>query len=167
MGRARHTPQGVVIGESTQQALIGDDFSVTTAFTLILTLVGLDIVMSFLKQKNPRLDRIMEGVPLIIVQDGKAIRDRMDKARVDEADVLEAVGTVGRDGATVEACQAIIVVDAPAPAGGAVGGHSAILQQRVAGGRATGAIAETYSIRVQTTTTIGRGIRGESAVIND
>jgi uncharacterized membrane protein YcaP (DUF421 family) len=80
----------LVIGESTQQALIGDDFSVTTAFTLILTLVGLDIVMSFLKQKNPRLDRIMEGVPLIIVQDGKAIRDRMDKARVDEADVLEA-----------------------------------------------------------------------------
>jgi uncharacterized membrane protein YcaP (DUF421 family) len=80
----------LVIGESTQQALIGDDFSVTTAFTLILTLVGLDIVMSFLKQKLPRLDRIMEGVPLIIVQDGKAIRDRMDKARIDESDVLEA-----------------------------------------------------------------------------
>lgn len=80
----------LVIGESTQQALIGNDFSVTTAFTLILTLVGLDIAISFLKQKYPRLDRVLEGVPLIIVQDGKAIRDRMDRVRIDEADVLEA-----------------------------------------------------------------------------
>jgi uncharacterized membrane protein YcaP (DUF421 family) len=80
----------LVIGEATQQALIGDDFSVTTAFTLILTLVGIDILMSFLKQKYPRLDRIMEGVPLIIVQDGKPLRDRMNKARIDEADILEA-----------------------------------------------------------------------------
>lgn len=80
----------LVIGEATQQALIGDDFSVTTAFTLILTLVGIDILMSFLKQKSRRLDRIMEGVPLIIVQDGHPLRDRMKKARIDEADILEA-----------------------------------------------------------------------------
>ena len=80
----------LVIGESTQQALIGDDFSVTTALTLILTLIGLDIAMSFLKQRHPRLDRIMEGVPLIIVQDGKTLPERMNKARIDEADILEA-----------------------------------------------------------------------------
>lgn len=80
----------LVIGESTQQALIGDDFSVTTALTLILTLIGLDIAMSFLKQRYPRLDRIMEGVPLIIVQDGKTLPERMNKARIDEADILEA-----------------------------------------------------------------------------
>jgi uncharacterized membrane protein YcaP (DUF421 family) len=80
----------LVIGESTQQALIGDDLSVTTALTLILTLIGLDIAMSFLKQRHPRLDRIMEGVPLIIVQDGKTLPERMNKARIDEADILEA-----------------------------------------------------------------------------
>ena len=39
----------LVIGEATQQALLGDDFSLTNAFIVIVTLVGVDIGLSLLE----------------------------------------------------------------------------------------------------------------------
>ena len=80
----------LIIAETTQQALLGEDFSVTGAFLLIITLVALDIGLSLLKQRSPRLDRLLEGLPLVIVEDGKPLAERMAKARVDEDDVLAA-----------------------------------------------------------------------------
>lgn len=80
----------LVIGECTQQALLGNDFSITTAATLIITLVGIDIIMSYVKEWFPRLELWMDGAPLVIVEDGRPIRERMRRARVDESDVLEA-----------------------------------------------------------------------------
>ena len=80
----------LVIAEATQQALIGDDFSVTTSLIVITTLVGVDIGISLVKDRWPLLHKIVEGVPLIIVEDGKPLADRMRRARVDESDVLQA-----------------------------------------------------------------------------
>jgi len=80
----------LIIAEATQQGLIGDDFSVTQAMLLIITLIGIDIGLSLLKEKLPRLDKWLEGTPLVIVQDGKPLQERMKGARVDESDVLVA-----------------------------------------------------------------------------
>lgn len=80
----------LIIAETTQQALLGDDFSVTNALLLITTLVGLDIGLSLLKRRWPKLDRLVEGIPMVIVENGKPLLDRMHKARVDEEDVLAA-----------------------------------------------------------------------------
>lgn len=41
----------LIIGEATQQALLGDDFSVTNAFVVITTLIVCDIGMSLVKQR--------------------------------------------------------------------------------------------------------------------
>ena len=80
----------LIIAETTQQALLGDDYSVTNSFLLIVTLFVVDIGLSLLKQRSPRLDRWLEGIPLVIVADGRPVEDYMDKARVDEGDVLHA-----------------------------------------------------------------------------
>jgi uncharacterized membrane protein YcaP (DUF421 family) len=80
----------LIIGEATQQALLGNDFSLTNAFLVILTLIGADIAMSLLKGRSPRLEKLVDSVPLVIVEHGQPLKDRMDKARVDEEDVLEA-----------------------------------------------------------------------------
>lgn len=80
----------LIIAETTQQALLGDDFSVTNALLLIATIVGLDIAFSLMKRRWPKLDRLVEGVPMVIVENGKPLLDRMEKARVDEEDVLAA-----------------------------------------------------------------------------
>jgi uncharacterized membrane protein YcaP (DUF421 family) len=80
----------LIIAEVTQQALLGQDYSMTNFVLLVVTLLGLDIALSLMKQHWPRLDRLLEGQPLIIVEDGRPLHDRMSKARVDEEDVLTA-----------------------------------------------------------------------------
>ncbi|HEY7553198.1 MAG TPA: YetF domain-containing protein [Candidatus Binatia bacterium] len=80
----------LVIAEATQQGLLGEDFSVTNAFLVIVTLIGIDIGLSLLKNRFLALDKLLEGVPLVIVVDGKPLKDRMERARVDESDVLVA-----------------------------------------------------------------------------
>lgn len=80
----------LIVGEATQQGLIGDDFSVTKALLLIVTLVGIDIGMSLLQARWPRLGVFMEGAPLILLRDGEPLRDRLKRTRVDEHDIMEA-----------------------------------------------------------------------------
>ena len=80
----------LILGESTQQALIGNDFSLTTGMLLIASLVGIDMLFAALKQRSSTIERILEGVPLVIVEDGRPLRDRMDRSRIDESDVLAA-----------------------------------------------------------------------------
>ena len=80
----------LVIGEATQQALLGDDSSITNGFLVILTLVGVDVGLSVLKQRSRRLDQWIDDVPLIVVADGRPLMDRMGKARIDETDILQS-----------------------------------------------------------------------------
>ncbi|MDK4199920.1 DUF421 domain-containing protein [Pseudomonas sp. HR1] len=80
----------LVIGEATQQALLGDDFSVINAFVVIATLVLIDILLSLFKESSPRVGRFLDGVPLIVVEYGKPLTERLRKARLTEEDILEA-----------------------------------------------------------------------------
>jgi len=80
----------LIISEATQNALVGDDFSVTTAILAILTLVGLDIGSSLLKRDFRFFDKMIDGVPTILVENGRALSERLSRARLSEDDVLEA-----------------------------------------------------------------------------
>ena len=88
----------LIVAETTQQALVGDDASVTGAFLLIVVLVGTDILLSLVKRWSPRLDRLIEGQPLVILRNGVPLRERMHVERVDEEDIL----TAARDGHGLE-----------------------------------------------------------------
>jgi uncharacterized membrane protein YcaP (DUF421 family) len=37
-----------------------------------------------------RIEKWVDGLPTVLVEDGRPLKDRMDKARVDVQDVLEA-----------------------------------------------------------------------------
>lgn len=80
----------LVIGEATQQALLGDDFSVINAFVVIATLMLIDILLSLFKERSPKVGRFLDGVPLIVVEYGKPLTARLRKARLTEEDILEA-----------------------------------------------------------------------------
>ena len=80
----------LVFSEAIQQALIDDDNSLTNGFLVILTLVTMNIGLSLWKLRSPRLDRLLDDVPLIVVEDGRPLKDRMNKARIDETDVMQA-----------------------------------------------------------------------------
>ncbi len=80
----------LIISEAVQSALIDNDHSMTNAFLLVITLVGLNVLMSVLKQRSGRIERLLDGTPLVLIERGKIHSDRLQRERVDEADVLEA-----------------------------------------------------------------------------
>ncbi|HEU4603101.1 MAG TPA: YetF domain-containing protein [Steroidobacteraceae bacterium] len=80
----------LIISEATQQAMVGSDNSMTNSLLLVGTLVGLNILMSELKQRFAVVERVLDGMPLLIVEHGKPLQDRMAKERVDVDDVLDA-----------------------------------------------------------------------------
>jgi uncharacterized membrane protein YcaP (DUF421 family) len=79
----------LIISEVTQQALVGDDdFSLTAGLILILTLVGLDILISVLKDSSEPAAKVMDGVPMLLLENGNPIQQTLKKERVDEAEIL-------------------------------------------------------------------------------
>ncbi|MDQ3845137.1 MAG: DUF421 domain-containing protein [Bacteroidota bacterium] len=80
----------IIISETTTDALIGEDYSLMACFIMVCTLVGTDLFLTFLKSKWKGFEKASDGVPLIIVDKGTPLKRRMEKAKVDEDDVLEA-----------------------------------------------------------------------------
>ena len=80
----------LIISETTQGALVDDDHSLVNGALLVITLVGTNISLSLLKLNFPTLEKWLDGRPFVIVENGKCLKDRMSKARVDEGDILEA-----------------------------------------------------------------------------
>lgn len=80
----------LIISEAIQQALVDGDNSMTNAFLLVATLIGLNIAFSEIKQRFKPAEHVMDSLPLLIVENGNALQDRMAKERVDVDDVLDA-----------------------------------------------------------------------------
>ncbi|HEX8586504.1 DUF421 domain-containing protein [Pseudomonas sp.] len=80
----------MIIGEATQQALLGDDFSLTNSVLVIVTLIALDVGLSMAKQRSRWMSRLIDGEPTIIVENGQLLHWRLRRARLVEADVMEA-----------------------------------------------------------------------------
>lgn len=78
----------LIIAETTQQALLGDDFSLINAALLIIVLFSLDIGLSYVKQWAPRIGRIIDGTPTVLISDGKPDLRAFARARVSLEDVL-------------------------------------------------------------------------------
>ena len=80
----------LVISETTQQAMLGDDFSITNAVILILTLFTTDIALSYLKRWSPKTAHVVDGVPTVLVADGRYDERALRGCRLDKEDVMEA-----------------------------------------------------------------------------
>lgn len=84
----------LIIGETTQQALLGDDFSLTNAVVLIVTMCTMDIGLSWIKSRSRRVATFLEGNPTVLVQGGQPDWEAMQRARVDLDDILTAARTL-------------------------------------------------------------------------
>ena len=80
----------VVLGDSVQQAVTQDDYSVTGAVIVVATIALLQVSVSYLNFKVPRLRPILDGEPIVIVQDGKVIEGNARRERLTPEDIAEA-----------------------------------------------------------------------------
>ncbi len=79
----------LIISEAVQQALIDGDESMTNAFLIVLTLLAADILMQKLSMRSQKVDKLLNGVPLVLVEEGRLLEHRMEKVRVSEDDIME------------------------------------------------------------------------------
>lgn len=80
----------LIVAETTQQALLGDDFSITNAIVLILTLFLADIGLSYVKQWVPPLAKLIDGRPTFLIRDGVIDRRALNRTRTDTDDIMVA-----------------------------------------------------------------------------
>src|SRR6266536_293030 len=78
----------IVIGDAIQQGLTQDDYSVTGALIVVGTFAILQVLISFISYRFPRLRPALDGEPIVIVQDGKAIEKNMKRERITVEEVL-------------------------------------------------------------------------------
>ena len=83
----------LIISEATQQALLGDDFSVTGAALTIITLIVLDISLGFIKKKTTWVDYMLDGSPVILVEYGKPVGEKLRKTGITVDDIMVSART--------------------------------------------------------------------------
>lgn len=80
----------LIISEATQQAMIDNDNSMTNSLLIVATLIGMNILFSVIATRWKPFQKLVEDVPLVILEDGRPLQQRMRKERVEEDEILEA-----------------------------------------------------------------------------
>ena len=85
----------VVMGDLVQNGVTQSDDSVTGIFLAISTFALLAVAMSFVTFKSRRAQLVIEGTPLILVQDGEPIPKNMRAERLTVDEVAEQARSQG------------------------------------------------------------------------
>lgn len=114
----------LILGDATQQALVGEQGTPATAIVAVATLVLFDIGLSRAKQRWPQVDAVVDGLPIPLVVRGTPQTGQMAAEGVTHDDVLTAARE--RQGlsrmaevefAVLEQSGAISIVPAPSALG--------------------------------------------------
>jgi uncharacterized membrane protein YcaP (DUF421 family) len=79
----------VVVGDAVQQGLTQDDYSVTGAMIAVGMIAGLQVLLSYASFRFRGLRRVLEGEPIVLVQDGKPIERNLKRERLVLEEVME------------------------------------------------------------------------------
>ena len=79
----------LIVAEATQQALLGDDFSVTNSLLIITTLFLVDVTATWLKTRWESFDRLIDGLPVVLIERGEVLHDNLEDHRVNVNDIME------------------------------------------------------------------------------
>jgi uncharacterized membrane protein YcaP (DUF421 family) len=78
----------IVIGDAIQQGLTQDDYSVTGALIVVGTFGVLQVLVSYLSYRFPKLRPALDGEPIVIVQDGAPIERNLKRERLTVEEIM-------------------------------------------------------------------------------
>src|SRR5438876_870920 len=85
----------IILGDAVQQGLTQDDYSLTGALLAIGTIAALQVGVSFLNFRFPRLRPMLNGEPIVVVQDGRPIPRNLKRERLTYEDLAESARMQG------------------------------------------------------------------------
>ncbi len=79
----------IILGDAVQQGLTQDDYSLTGVVLVVGTIAVLQVCVSWLTYRFPRLRPVIEGEPIIVLQDGKPIERNLKRERLTIEEIAE------------------------------------------------------------------------------
>jgi uncharacterized membrane protein YcaP (DUF421 family) len=79
----------IILGDALQQGLTQDDYSVTGAVLVVGTIAILQVFVSWLSYRFPRARPVIDGEPIIILQDGEVIAANLKRERLTVEEIAE------------------------------------------------------------------------------
>jgi uncharacterized membrane protein YcaP (DUF421 family) len=81
----------VVVGDLVQQGVTQSDQSVTGLTIVLGTLSFMIVLLSYVSFRFPRLRPLLEGEPVVLVEDGRVIERNLRRERLSRNDLVEAL----------------------------------------------------------------------------
>ncbi len=81
----------ILIANAVQNAMVGPDTSLVGGLIAALTLLVLNLIVSRVRLVDPKVDRLVEGSPTMLIQDGAYLDANLRKEGVDRAEVESAL----------------------------------------------------------------------------
>lgn len=88
----------VVLGDLITEAVLAEDTSITGALTAVATfalLTLLTLLLSWVSWRLPKYRNVFEGVPTLLVRDGRVLDDALTAERLNHEDLLTAAREEG------------------------------------------------------------------------
>ena len=85
----------IILGDAVQQGLTQDDYSLTGAFLAIGTIAVLQVLVSWIGFRFPRSRPVLEGTPIVVVQDGDVIERNARRERLSVDEIRESARLQG------------------------------------------------------------------------
>jgi uncharacterized membrane protein YcaP (DUF421 family) len=85
----------VVIGDIVQQGVTQEDYSLSGVILATSTFAFWIGIMNWLTYRSDLARRVIEGVPLVVVQDGKPIRETLELEHIPIEELFEAARQEG------------------------------------------------------------------------
>jgi uncharacterized membrane protein YcaP (DUF421 family) len=79
----------IVLGDAIQQGLTQDDYSVTGAVIAVSTIAAVQVGSSYLSFRSRRARKVLEGEPIVVVQEGKLIESNLKRERMTADEIAE------------------------------------------------------------------------------
>src|SRR5438876_2856598 len=77
----------IVLGDALQQGLTQADYSLTGAVTVVTTIATLQVATSYLTYRSRRAKKILQGGPVVLIDDGRLIERNLKRERLRPEDV--------------------------------------------------------------------------------
>jgi len=78
----------IITGDLMQQAVTQSDYSMSGGLTVIATMALLTVALSYVSFKLPKLRPVLDGEPLVLVQDGEIIHRNLRRERITVDELL-------------------------------------------------------------------------------
>jgi len=81
----------LLIANAVQNAMTGPDTSVTGGLVAAVTLLALNKATGYIVWKNHTARRVVEGIPTLLIRDGKILQVNLDRERMRREDLEQSL----------------------------------------------------------------------------